>query len=112
VKISKRQIRNIVLDEVSKSSKRNSNMPLEIDVKDILREQKKAIDEGMFSSAMKALATKAGGKTGRFASDYFQARGFDDLEDATAAMEQRLEDLESRIAALESGGSVSPMLTP
>ena len=107
MKINKRQIRNIVLSEVSRSSRRNSNMPLEIDVSCILREQREIIDEGMFSSAMKALATKYA-PGGRMTSDYLQARGFDELEDATEAMEQRLDDLESRIAALEGGGLGMP----
>ena len=105
MKISKRQIRNIVLSEISKSQQKNRY--LEIDVDNILREQRD-LDEGMFSSAGKALATKFI-PGGRMASDYLQARGFDDIEDATEAIEARLDDLESRLAALESGGSLAGM---
>tara|TARA_Y100000310_G_scaffold339018_2_gene430354 strand:- start:628 stop:954 length:327 start_codon:yes stop_codon:yes gene_type:complete len=105
VKISKRQIRNIVSSEISRSQQGNRTRHLEIDVNSILREQRD-LDEGMFSSAAKALATKFV-PGGRMASDYLQARGFDDLEDATEALDARLDDLESRIAALESGGSLA-----
>jgi len=103
MKISKRQIRNIVLNEVSQSHKRDR--VFEIDVNSILREQREPVSEGMFSSAAKALATKFV-PGGRMTSDYFQARGFDDLEGAVEEFEVRLSDIENRLAALESGGAI------
>ena len=99
MKISKRQIRKLVMNEISNKGKK-SNV-LDIDVNYILREQKEDLGEGMFSSALKTAATNLV-PGGRWISDYAQARGFDDLEGAVEEFDSRLENIEERLAALES----------
>jgi len=103
MKISKRQIRKLVMNEISNKGKK-SNV-LDIDVNYILREQKEDLGEGMFSSALKTAATNLV-PGGRWISDYSQARGFDDLEDAVEEFDRRLESIEERLATLESVATI------
>ena len=104
MKISKRQIRKLVMNEISKKDNKSNNI-LNIDINSILREQKEDLGEGMFSSALKTAATNLV-PGGRWVSDYAQARGFDDLEGAVEEFDSRLESIEERLAALESMATV------
>jgi hypothetical protein len=103
MKISKRQIRKIVMNEISGKNKKPN--VLDIDINYILREQKEELGEGMFSSALKTAATNLV-PGGRWMSDYAQARGFDDLEGAVEEFDRRLENIEERLAALESVATI------
>jgi len=103
MKVTKTQLQKIVLKEIkhqAKSKNKVSKNPvLEIDVDSILLEQKD-LDEGRLGALAKALATKFI-PGGRFVSDYSQARGFDELEEFSDETEEKLSDLDARLAAIE-----------
>ena len=66
----------------------------------IKEEETKLLGEGMFTSAIKAIATPAL-PGGRMASDYLQARGFDELEEFMEVTQETLTDLGNRVAEIE-----------
>ena len=78
-----------------------SNRYFEINVDQILREQKEDLDEGLFTQALKTAAINLV-PGGRVAADFTRARGFEQLEAAGEEMENKLESLEQRISAIES----------
>ena len=106
MKITQRQIRNLIQNELNESvsSERKDNT-VDIDVDQILQEQVNEnpdlLNEGMFSSALKALGANLV-PGGRYVADYTRARGFEELESAAEGFEQRLDALESQMASLMS----------
>jgi len=117
MKVTKRQLQRIVQSELAQASR--SRKParrqqarsnyVDIDVDSILREQKEDLGEGLFTQALKTAAINLV-PGGRVAADFTRARGFEQLEAAATAMEDRLDSLEARLAALEGGGGgVPPM---
>lgn len=83
MRISKKNLMRIINEEIS-----------------LLRESGD-LEEGRFSSLAKAIATPLI-PGGRFVSDYSQARGFDELEEFAEAAEDRIANLEQRLATLEA----------
>tara|TARA_Y100000310_G_C20588574_1_gene766736 strand:+ start:250 stop:531 length:282 start_codon:yes stop_codon:yes gene_type:complete len=87
MRISKKNLMRIINEEIS-----------------LLRESRGSVgdlEEGRFSSLAKAIATPLV-PGGRFVSDYTQARGFDELEEFAEAAEDRIANLEQRLATLEA----------
>ena len=73
----------------------------EINVNQLLREQKEDLEEGLFTQALKTAAINLV-PGGRVAADFTSARGFEQLEDAAEQMENRLDAIEQRLSSLES----------
>ena len=92
MKLTKKQIINLINEEIERED------VLYIDVENILKEQKQDLDEGMFGSALKTLATNYL-PGGRMVSDFARSEAFD-------AIDEKMEEFEQRLSALETGSQM------
>ena len=92
MKLTKKQIINLIKEEIQREDF------LYVDVENILKEQKQDLDEGMFGSALKTLATNFL-PGGRVVSDFARSEAFD-------AIDEKMEEFEQRLAALEAGSQM------
>jgi len=103
MKLTKTQLRKMIQNEtrgLSRLRSRNSNV-VDIDINQILMEQREDLEEGIFTQALKTAAINLV-PGGRVAADFTRARGFEQLEAAAEKFESQINDLEARVAALES----------
>ena len=103
MKITKRQILQLVKEEHSRE-----NM-LDINVNQILKEQKEEIDEGFFGSALKTLATNVL-PGGRVVSDFARSQAFDNIDEQMEDFEERLSAIEARLGSYGGAGGQQPQL--
>ena len=100
MKLTDARLRRLIAEEIYYSKNRESQY-VDVDVDNILREQRENLNEGRFTSLAKAIATPLV-PGGRFISDYSQARGFDELEGFAEETEVKLGEIESRLQTIES----------